>query len=87
MTRATTTEERVHVRIGVINAPRELSVEVADDTDLDALRGQVDDALGDDDNVLWLTDKKDQAYAIPVEKIGYVVIGSPQAEPRIGFGN
>ncbi len=77
----------MHVRIGVINAPRELSVELADDTDLGALRGQVDDALGDDDNVLWLTDKKEQQYAVPVEKVAYVIIGTPQAEPRIGFGN
>ena len=77
----------MHVRIGVINAQRELSVELADDTDLEALRGQVDDALGDDDNVLWLTDKKDQQYAVPVEKVAFVIIGSPQAEPRIGFGN
>ena len=77
----------MHVRIGVINAPRELSVELADDTDLEALRAQVDDALGDDDNVLWLTDKKEQQYAVPVEKVAYVIIGTPQAEPRIGFGN
>ncbi len=77
----------MHVRIGVINAPRELSVELADDTDLAVLRGQVDDALGDEDNVLWLTDKKDQQFAVPVEKVAYVIIGTPQAEPRIGFGN
>lgn len=77
----------MHVRIGVSQAPRELDVELADDADVEAIRQQVDEALSDDDNVLWLTDKKDQQVAVPVEKIAYIVIGTPSSEPRIGFGN
>ncbi len=77
----------MHVRIGVSNAPRELDVEVADDTDLEALRADVEAALADDDGVLWLVDKKEQRLAVPSDKVAYVLIGSPKAEQRIGFAN
>jgi hypothetical protein len=76
----------VDVRIGVSQHPRELDVELADDTDREALKQQIDEALADDDNVLWLTDRRGRDIAVPAGKIAYIEIGTTDAERRIGFG-
>lgn len=74
------------VRIGVTNNPREVDVELGDDTDREALKQQIADALADDENVLWLTDRRGRDIAVPAAKIAYIEIGSSEAERRIGFG-
>ena len=74
------------VRIGVTQAPREVSVELADDADREAIRKQVEAALGGAVDVLWLEDKKGRTVAIPAAKIAYVEIGSQDANRRVGFG-
>ena len=74
------------VRIGVSQHPRELDIELADDTDRAALKQQIETALADDDNVLWLTDRRGRDIVVPAGKIAYVEIGSSEAERRIGFG-
>jgi hypothetical protein len=76
----------VDVRIGVTQSPREIEVELADDTDVEALRKQVDVTLADDTKVLWLTDRRGRQVAVPALKIAYVEIGSPSDKGRIGFG-
>jgi hypothetical protein len=77
----------VDVRIGVTQAPREISVELADDADRDAVRKQVEAALSGASDVLWLTDKKGRSVAVPAAKIAYVEIGSDDPSRRIGFGD
>jgi hypothetical protein len=80
-------EERyVDVRIGVTQAPRELSLELADDTDRDALKAQIEQAMAGD-QVLWLTDRRGRQVAIPVAKLAYVEVGPPDGDRRIGFGS
>ena len=74
------------IRIGVTQAPREVSVELADDVDREVVRKQVEAALGGAVDVLWLEDKKGRTLAIPAAKIAYVEIGSSDANRRIGFG-
>lgn len=74
------------VRIGVTQAPREVSVELADDADRDGVRKQVEAALSGALDVLWLEDKKGRTIAVPAAKIAYVDIGSGDASRRIGFG-
>jgi ABC-type branched-subunit amino acid transport system substrate-binding protein len=76
----------VDVRIGVSQHPRELDVELADDTDRDALKQQITETLADAAGVLWLVDRRGREVAVPVAKIAYVEMGSPDAERRIGFG-
>jgi hypothetical protein len=76
----------VDVRIGVTQAPRELSLELADDTDVVALRTRIEAVLADESLVLWLTDKKGRSTGIPGKKIAYVELGTPEGERRIGFG-
>ena len=74
------------LRIGVTQAPRELNIELADDTDRDALRAQVEAALAGATDSLWVTDKKGRLVAVPAAKIAYVEIGSADSERKIGFG-
>ena len=75
------------LRIGVTHAPRELALEMADDTDRGAFREQVEAAVAAEDGVLWLTDRKGREVAIPADKIAYVEVGAPGDEHRIGFGS
>lgn len=74
------------VRIGVTQAPREVSVEMADGVDRDAVRKQVEAAITGAVDVLWLEDKKGRSVAVPAAKIAYVEIGSQDSNRRIGFG-
>ncbi|MFM9083889.1 MAG: DUF3107 domain-containing protein [Actinomycetota bacterium] len=75
------------IRIGVTQAPREINLEVDDDTaKRDALTRDVEAALKGESGVLWITDKKGREVAIPTAKIAYVEIGSADADRRIGFG-
>ena len=75
------------IRIGVTQAPRELSLELAPETDRDALKAQVAEALANEDNVLWLTDQRGRDVAVPARKIAYVEIGTSDGDRRIGFGS
>jgi hypothetical protein len=76
----------VDVRIGVTQAPREVSVELADDTDREALKASIDAAVAEGNAMLWLTDKKGRLVAVPAAKIAYVEIGTSDSDRRIGFG-
>jgi hypothetical protein len=76
----------VDVRIGVKYSAKEVSVELADDTDREALKKQIGDALSDEENVLWLSDKRGRDVAVPAGKITYVEIGSSNSAKPIGFG-
>ena len=73
------------IRIGVTHSPRELNLELADDTDRDELRTKVEAALSGAIDILWLTDRKAREVAVPATKIAYVEIGSPDGDRRIGF--
>jgi hypothetical protein len=76
----------VDVRIGLVYSARELELELADDTDVEALRAQVANVLGDDDGVLWLSDKKGNQVGVVGAKVTYVHIGAGSDKGRIGFG-
>jgi hypothetical protein len=78
-------EKYVDVRIGVKSSPKELEVVLADDTDSDAVREHIDAAFKDG-GTLWLTDRRGRQYGVPVDKVAYVEIGSPEVTRRIGFG-
>jgi hypothetical protein len=74
------------VRIGVTYNPKEIIVELSDDADRAALKASIEKALGDDDQVLWLADRKGREVAIPSSKVAYVEIGSDTGPKHIGFG-
>jgi hypothetical protein len=75
----------VDVRIGVRNAPKELEVLLADDTDGEAVREHIDAAFAAG-GTLWLTDRRGRQYGVPVDKVAYIEIGSSDVGRRIGFG-
>ena len=73
------------VRIGVTQAPRELTVEMPDD-ERDETVKRVEAALAGAVDVLWLTDKRGRKVGIPAAKIAYVEVGTNDGDRRIGFG-
>lgn len=74
------------VRIGVTQAPRELSIELDDDADRDDLKARIEAALSGASDVLWITDKRGKDVGIPAAKLAYVELGSAEGDRRIGFG-
>ncbi|MFP5326445.1 MAG: DUF3107 domain-containing protein [Acidimicrobiia bacterium] len=74
------------VRIGVLHTPRELEIEMADDTDRDQLLSEIETQLGQESGVLWLTDRRGRRIAVPVSRVAFVEVGSPKEERRVGFG-
>ena len=74
------------VRIGLIQNPKELEVQLEDDADSAALREEVQTAI-QSGGTLWLTDRKGRQVGVAAEKLAYVEIGSPDDGRRIGFGS
>jgi hypothetical protein len=48
----------VVVRIGVTYTAKEIEVDLPDDAEGDEVVKQIEEALGDDGNILWLTDRR-----------------------------
>jgi len=76
----------VKVRIGVIYTAKELSLEMADDTDRDALQEQIDSVIGGDAATVWLTEASGRTVGVPADKVAYIEMGSPDDDRAIGFG-
>jgi Protein of unknown function (DUF3107) len=75
----------VDVRIGVTQAPRELTVEMPDD-ERDETVNAIETAMSGGSDVLWLVDKRGRRIGVPVAKIAYVEVGTADGDRRIGFG-
>ncbi len=73
------------VRIGVTQAPREITVEIPDD-ERDAVNSAIEAALAGVVDVLWMTDKRGKRVGVPAAKIAYVEIGASDGDRRMGFG-
>jgi hypothetical protein len=76
----------VDVRIGITQTPKELEVEMGDDTDLDKVVAEIEKLLKTGDGVLWLTDRRGRRVGVPVVKVAYVEVGAPSGDRRVGFG-
>lgn len=75
------------IRIGITQAPRELSIEMIDDSKArDALKANIDKALKGELTTLWITDKKGRDIAVAASKIAYIEVGTGDDAKRIGFG-
>lgn len=73
------------VRIGVTQAPRELTIEMPDD-ERDETVKHIEAALSGAVDVLWLTDKRGKRLGVPAAKIAYIELGTNDGDRRIGFG-
>jgi hypothetical protein len=74
----------MEIRIGVVHTPKEISLEL--DDSVDDVKKSVQEALGEDDGVLWLTDKNGRTVGVPAERVAYVEIEPDGAAKRVGFG-
>ncbi len=74
------------LRIGVTQSARELTVELPDDTDREALKAQITAALSGASDTLWLTDRKGRDVAVAAAKLAYIELGAGDSARRIGFG-
>ncbi|MEO7016084.1 MAG: DUF3107 domain-containing protein [Leifsonia sp.] len=72
----------MEIRIGIVNAPRELSFESAQTVDEIAEQAQA--SLTSGTGFLRLTDDKAKVYLVPVAGVAYIEIGSDESR-RIGF--
>ena len=73
------------VRIGVTYTPKEIEVELSDDTDRDHLITTIEEAISAEGKVLWLTDRRGRRVGVPASKLAYVEIGADTGERRVGF--
>ena len=74
------------LRIGIAQTNQVIELELDAETDREELKKRIDDALGDDDNVLWLVDRKGKETAVPASRISFVELSSDDRDRRIGFG-
>ena len=72
------------IRIGVSDSPREINIQLTDDTDRSELQARIDAALSGEAASLWLTDDKGKDVGIAGAKIAYVELGPDGGNP-IGF--
>jgi Protein of unknown function (DUF3107). len=72
----------VEIRIGIVNAPRELSFESAQSAE--ELTEQIQAGLTSGTGILKLSDDKGRVYIVPTAGIGYVEVGTEESR-RIGF--
>ena len=73
------------VRIGIIQTPKELEIEFADDVDRTKLVEEIETQLKGD-GVLRLVDRRGREVIIPVGRVAYIEVGAPSADRRVGFG-
>jgi len=73
------------VRIGVTYTPKEIEVELRDDTDRDQLIATIEEAVSAEAKVLWLTDRRGRRVGVPSSKVAYIEIGADSGERRVGF--
>ena len=74
----------MEVRIGILNAPREITLDMADDTSADELKASVEAGVADS-TMVWLTDRKGRQTGFPGAQIAYVEVGTAGDDNRIGF--
>ena len=72
----------MEVKIGIQQAPRELTVET--DEDADSVEASIKAALADESGLISLTDNKGRRVLVPTAKLAYVELGSPSIG-QVGF--
>ena len=75
----------MEIRIGVTYSPKEIEIDLADDLAGDALVEQITASVGDENAMLWLTDRKGRRVGVATSKLAYVEIGAPRSDRRVGF--
>lgn len=72
----------MEIRIGIVNAPRELSFETSHNPD--EITTQIESDLKNGSGLLTLRDDKGHIYLVPTSGIAYIEVGTEESR-RIGF--
>ncbi len=75
----------MEIRIGVIQSPREIEIDMGDSVDSDKLVEEIKEAMGNDSSMLWFTDRRGRRVGVATEKLAYVEVGATGHERRVGF--
>jgi hypothetical protein len=75
----------VDVRIGIIQAARELEVELSESESQEEVLERIEKTISEGEGVLWLTDKRGRRVGVPSARIAYVEIGAVDTR-KVGFG-
>ena len=75
----------MEVRIGVVYTPREIVLEMGDDSE--TVSAAIETAVREKNALLWLTDSKGRRLGIPTDKLAYVEIAGADADRKVGFGS
>jgi hypothetical protein len=75
----------MEIRIGVVYTPREIVLDMGDDTE--TVSKAIETAVSEKNPLLWLTDSKGRRLGIPIDKLAYVEISGPDADRKVGFGS
>ena len=74
------------IKIGFVDTPRELDIELGDDTSQDGFVESLNNSLASAQQLIWMVDKKGRKFGIMVSRVSYVVVGAANEERRVGFG-
>lgn len=74
----------MEIRIGITNAPREVAIEMADDTSIDDVKAAIEAGVASS-SFVWLTDKKGRQSGFPGGSVAYVELGTAGDDSKIGF--
>lgn len=72
----------MEIRIGIVNAPRELSFESSQSPE--ELTEKIQAGISSGTGILTLADDKGRVYIVPTAGIAYVELGTEESR-RIGF--
>ncbi|MDQ6910152.1 MAG: DUF3107 domain-containing protein [Actinomycetota bacterium] len=74
----------MQVRIGIVQSPKEIDIDLDDSDDGNALVSQITEAMADS-GMLWLTDKRGRRIGVATEKVAYVEVGTESGDRHVGF--
>jgi hypothetical protein len=75
----------VEIKIGVIQSPREIEIDMGDEVDSEKLIEDIQEAMGNDSSMLWFTDRRGKRVGVVTERLAYVEVGATGHERRVGF--
>ncbi len=73
----------MEVKIGVTNAPRELSLELSKSAD--DIQKSISTAIDDKETLFVITDDKGRTVFVPLDKLAYIELAGETGR-RVGFG-
>jgi hypothetical protein len=77
----------MEIRIGITQALREITIELADDKARAAFKSTVEAAIAGKADVVNVVDDKGREVLVPAAKIAYVEFGAADGSRRLGFGS